>query len=108
MSLHDDGDDGIGGCLVFLPWYIGLPLLVLLLVAWIGYEIHVQRQLPTWQITATFDASKWAVRAWGEDAAVLACRHDAGSVFHCNARTSSGVHAFDCDGANGDCEICNE
>jgi hypothetical protein len=36
-------------------------------------------------------------------------RHEEGSIFHCNARTATGVVAFDCDGRGEHaCETCNE
>ncbi len=112
MSLHSNsgGGGGFGGLLVLLPWWIGLPLVIGTCLYAEYEEGEVARQLPAWETAAKADADGWIRRIYGEDASVIQCRHEEGSIFHCNAKGPDGLFGFDCDGAAlmPLCVLCSE
>ena len=112
MSLHhhnSSGGNGFGGLFVILPWWLGLPLIGILLLFALAQSADIDAHKQEWQAVAEKQGATWVAAGYGEDAKVLSCRWEEGSIFHCNAKVPSGVVAFDCDGAKpGVCELCDE
>lgn len=111
MSLHHhtSSSGAFANLFVILPWWIGGPLIVLAVVIAVAGAVDDANHMPEWTAKANGEAAAWVHAALPEGSAVLSCRHEEGSIFHCNARTATGVVAFDCDGRGEHaCETCNE
>jgi len=109
VSLHHTSSSGGLGNIVILPWWIFGPLIILALVIVVASAVDDANHMPEWTAKADDEAAAWVHTTLPEGSTVLSCRHEEGSIFHCNARTAAGVVAFDCDGRGEHaCETCNE